>query len=87
VHGLFVRSRLTSNRDWLDDAVHGAGVLVVVVADPGLPVFGGVDRDPISGFGLAVLGAGLSFLLSAGVGEAGVDGVVQVEPFAVPGAG
>src|SRR5580704_9409420 len=71
--------------DGLDDAVRATGVLVVVPADPVVPVFGLIDRDPVPGFGLAVLKVGLSFLLGARVGEADVVGVVQVQPLAVPG--
>ena len=74
-----------SDGDGLDDAVRARGVLVVVPPDPVVPVFGLVDRDPLPGFGLAVLKVGLPFLLGAGVGEAGSDGIVQVQPLAVPG--
>src|ERR1700691_3726789 len=75
-----------SDVDGLGDAVHAvAGVLVVVPLDPALPVFGLVDRDPVPDFGLAVGPGGPPFLLDAGVGEAHIDGVVQVQPLAVPG--
>src|ERR1700691_5596979 len=56
-----------SDVDGLGDAVHVAGVLVVVPADPGVPVFGLIDRDPVPDFGLAVVPRGPPFLLDAGV--------------------
>src|SRR5580704_13205504 len=74
-----------SNGDGLDDAVRVVGVLVVVMAHPLVPVFGLVDCDPVPDFGLAVLKAGPPFLLDAGVGEADVDGVIEVQPLPVPG--
>jgi hypothetical protein len=52
-----------------------------VLADPLGPVFGFVDGDATPG-GVAVL---LTFFAGPGVGQADVDGVVQIESLAVPG--
>jgi hypothetical protein len=50
-----------------------------VLANKPVAVFGFVDGDVAPGPGLAVLvPAGLLVLLGAGVGEAGVDGVVTL---------
>src|SRR6185312_3552520 len=59
---------------------------VLVSADPLGPVLRLVDRHATAVRRVAVLVAvGLFFLVGAGVGEAGPDGVVQVQPLAVPG--
>jgi hypothetical protein len=55
-----------------------------VLAVAFVAVFGLVDRDAARGRRLAVLVA-LALLPGPGVGEAGPDGVVQVEALAVPG--
>src|SRR6185312_467294 len=59
---------------------------VLVSADPLGPVLRFVDRHATAVCRVAVLVAvGLFFLVGVGVGEAGPDGVVQVEALAVPG--
>jgi hypothetical protein len=60
-------------------------MFVVVLAHPAGPAFRFEDPDAIAGGALGLLPLGLAFLRAAGVGQAGVDGVVQVEPLAVPG--
>jgi len=57
------------------------GVLVVVLAYPVGPAVWFEDLDAIAG---GVPGLFPPLLRAAGVGQAGVDGVVQVEPLAVP---
>src|SRR6185312_5813780 len=74
------RSNLNGDQD-------GAGMpggVFEVLAVAFVAVFGFVNRDAAPGRRLAVLVA-LALLLDPGVGEAGPDGVVQVEAFAVPG--
>src|SRR5580704_12573569 len=72
----------TRGRPWL----RSGGVLGVVLADPVGPALRFEDLDAVWGRGLGcVVAAGSALLLGPGVGEADVDGVVQVEPFAVPG--
>jgi hypothetical protein len=60
-------------------------VFGVVLADPVGPAFGFEDLYSVPGRGLAgLVPAGLPFPGGAGVREADVDGVVQVELLAVP---
>src|SRR5271167_4990757 len=59
----------------------GGRVLVVVLAYPVGPAVWFEDLDAIAG---GVLGLFPPLLRATGVGQAGVDGVVQVEPLAVP---
>src|SRR6185437_14190379 len=70
------------NRDQGRAGVPGGVFEVLAVAF--VAVFGFVNRDAAPGRRLVVLVA-LALLLDPGVGEAGPDGVVQVEAFAVPG--